>query len=321
MAFLIFLPKSPNDKYKKRMTLTKFNSSNRFIFKELVLFAAIWLFIVTFGNGLVLPLITKIMGIENLPAFLGQLSEYSSPEYRLLGKLVMILNQLFTFFIPSLIFLLWIHQRKAVSFLSLNRFPNVNVFLAGSLLIVAAFPLAQFLLTLNQQIPLPGSAIDLEKQAEGLTKALVVMDYPSEFLLSLVTIAVVPAICEELFFRGILQNYLTKASGEKGIWLTAFVFSAIHMQWEGFLPRFFLGLVLGYLFYWSKSLWLPIIAHFITNGMQVVAVYFYKKTTDVNLEEIGDFPIMVTIIAFFVAIFLGYYIYNQQKLEGEKPVY
>lgn len=303
------------------MTLTKFNSSNRFIFKELVLFAAIWLFIVTFGNGLVLPLITKIMGIENLPAFLGQLSEYSSPEYRLQGKLVMILNQLFTFFIPSLIFLLWIHQRKAVSFLSLNRFPNVNVFLAGSLLIVAAFPLAQFLLTLNQQIPLPGSAIDLEKQAEGLTKALVVMDYPSEFLLSLVTIAVVPAICEELFFRGILQNYLTKASGEKGIWLTAFVFSAIHMQWEGFLPRFFLGLVLGYLFYWSKSLWLPIIAHFITNGMQVVAVYFYKKTTDVNLEEIGDFPIMVTIIAFFVAIFLGYYIYNQQKLEGEKPVY
>ena len=88
-------------------------------------------------------------------------------------------------------------------------------------------------------------------------------------------LAVLPAIGEELIFRGVFQKifYDFFKSGHMAIWVTAFLFSALHFQFYGFIPRLILGLVFGYLFFWSGTLWLPVLSHFVNNAVPVIGVY------------------------------------------------
>lgn len=92
-----------------------------------------------------------------------------------------------------------------------------------------------------------------------------------------------------MLFRGIVQPKLTEHFKNPilGIWVTAIVFSAIHMQFEGFFPRMILGAMIGYLFYWTNNLWVPIVAHFVNNGLQVVVAYFYKDLIVATAENGG----------------------------------
>jgi len=102
-------------------------------------------------------------------------------------------------------------------------------------------------------------------------------------------VAVVPAVGEELLFRGVLQKIMIAWTKNPhfGVWITAFLFSALHLQFFGFFPRMLLGALFGYLFLWSKSLWLPILGHFINNGTVVLASYFYPEM--VNKADIALF--------------------------------
>ena len=97
-------------------------------------------------------------------------------------------------------------------------------------------------------------------------------------------------IGEELTFRGIIQSLVTEKSNNHhiAIWVTAILFSAIHLQFFGFFPRMLLGAFFGYLLVWSGSIWLPIYAHFLNNSMAVVAAYMLNinLTTD-EYEKVG----------------------------------
>lgn len=117
-----------------------------------------------------------------------------------------------------------------------------------------------------------------ENTAEELTKMLTSFDTPWEFLLGFVVIAIVPAVGEELVFRGMIQKELHRGTGNihLAIWLSAILFSAIHMQFFGFVPRMFLGALFGYLYAWSGNLWLPIVAHFVNNGFTITMLYFHQ---------------------------------------------
>jgi hypothetical protein len=88
-------------------------------------------------------------------------------------------------------------------------------------------------------------------------------------------IALLPAIAEELIFRGVFQTIFQRLfrSGHLAIWVTSLIFSTIHFQFFGFIPRLILGLVFGYLFYWSGTLWLPVISHFLNNAFPVIMTY------------------------------------------------
>ena len=124
-------------------------------------------------------------------------------------------------------------------------------------------------------------------------------------------IALIPAIGEELLFRGVLQQLFTKWTGEAhlAIFISAFLFSAIHLQFFGFLPRFVLGLVLGYMFYWSKNLWLPILAHFTNNAFAIIFNYhfvadkiqidFLNEETSVNISAA-----LISLLAVALLMFL-----------------
>jgi hypothetical protein len=95
--------------------------------------------------------------------------------------------------------------------------------------------------------------------------------------LNLLVIAILPALGEELIFRGVMQKILADVFRKKylAVWITAFFFSFVHLQFYGFLPRLILGLAFGYLYLWSASLWLPIIAHFVNNAVPTLGAYFH----------------------------------------------
>ena len=136
-------------------------------------------------------------------------------------------------------------------------------------------PFIAFLYEWNMSLNLPDWLLVYDEKAEQLTKYFLRMDSLGDLSFNLLVLAIIPAIGEELLFRGYLQQTFAKWFGKPhvAIIVTALLFSAIHMQFQGFLPRLALGVVLGYLFYWSGSLWLPIIAHFINNAMAIFFTY------------------------------------------------
>jgi len=149
-----------------------------------------------------------------------------------------------------------------------------------------------------------------------MIKGILVMNDPGEFLLNLLVIAVLPAIGEELLFRGIVQQQLQRALRRPAvaIWLTAIIFSAIHMQFAGFIPRLILGATLGYLFFWTKNLWMPILAHFATNAVQVIAQYVSGgKLSQAELEKPDVTDWLLGILSLILTVGIGYYLWRMKR--------
>ena len=133
-------------------------------------------------------------------------------------------------------------------------------------------PFIGILLEWNMMIPFPKWLMQFDANSEAIVIAFLQMDTIWDLFYTILVIAIVPAIGEELLFRGYLQqkfgNWLS--SPHIAILTTALVFSVIHFHFQGIIPRFVLGVLLGYLFYWSNSLWLPILAHFVNNAQVVI---------------------------------------------------
>ena len=132
----------------------------------------------------------------------------------------------------------------------------------------------------------------LEETAAATTEKMLNVDTIGGLLLNLLVIALIPAIGEELTFRGVLQQGLMrKMNPHVAIVLSAAIFSFIHFQFYGFLPRMFLGLLLGYMFYITNSLWTSILMHFVNNGTAVVVYYLNNKgTISIDPEHFGEVP-------------------------------
>lgn len=158
--------------------------------------------------------------------------------------------------------------------------------LAAAGLIILTVPFMSGLIEWNAGAHFPGflkgweaSAREMENRAQDLTRYLTQFSTATRFLVGLLVIAVVPAISEELVFRGVVQRNLVQWTGSRhvGIWLAAAVFSAIHFQFFGFVPRFVLGLVLGYLYEWSGNILVPMAAHFTQNAFQIILLYAQQR--------------------------------------------
>lgn len=197
----------------------------------------------------------------------------------------------FTFtFVALVIAFLAKDQRGAFYFLQFRkRLKGFDLGL-GVLLLLCSFPLIMFSNWLNSILPLPESLITLENNQNWLVGEVLRMENPGELLMALLVAAVAPAVGEELLFRGVLQPRVQQATASVhlGIWITAALFSAIHLQFVGFLPRMLLGALLGYLLLWSGTLWLPIIAHFLFNATQIFGAYWNPDmfTTAMETEKI-----------------------------------
>lgn len=170
----------------------------------------------------------------------------------------------------------------------------------------------------NANISLPESlkafeswAREKEDLAKQLTDFLTKFDSVGEFILAFVVIAILPGIGEELVFRGLLQPELHRATKNihAAIWISAIMFSAIHMQFFGFMPRVLLGALFGYLYYWSGDLRIAMFAHFVNNGFSVLMMYLNQlDVVDIDLEtpEVAPWPVVAgfTIITFGLLVYL-----------------
>ncbi len=201
-------------------------------------------------------------------------------------RILLAAQHLFVFILPGLAFGFIFFQAKAFKSLDLAKVPGWLLAFLGIIFLLATYPLVNLSFLLNESITLPSWATQFENQAQDTLKTVLVMNTPFIFLANLLLIAILPGIGEELIFRGIIQKQIGGIfkSPIAAIWISAFIFSAIHLQFEGFFPRVVLGATLGYLYYWTGNLWVPMIAHAFNNGIQVVLIYF----TGMDLSEFDE---------------------------------
>ncbi len=273
---------------------------------SLVLFAQLGLLLFCSGIGVMLYVL--ICSIAGWDASLS-LSATSPWAERWQVRLQLGLAHFFGFIVSGAV-TVWIFYRGLTQtrmswpdYLQTRHRPSWPTLLLGILLMAVSVPLVLYSLNLNQQIPLPEIFKTAENQAEEALKGLLQMEHPSELLANLVLIALLPAIGEELVFRGVVQRQLMRVIVNPwvAILLSSMVFSAAHFQFEGFLPRMLLGFLLGWLYWQTKNFWVPVIGHFFNNGIQVFGQYLYRKEiSTVDLEKDIQVPWEFAAISIFM---------------------
>ena len=211
-------------------------------------------------------------------------------------KLIQLLTMVGLFVIPTLTYAYICELDLKLKF----NFDLKSLLLAVAIMFLIN-PFIAFINEWNMSFNFPDWMLVFDKKAEDVTMYFLKMESLNDLIFNLLVLAIIPAIGEELFFRGYLQQTFVNYFNRKdlAIIITAFLFSAVHMQFQGFLPRFVLGLILGYLFYCSGSLWLPIIAHFINNAMVVSFAYptlfqypYFTKNTSTWYEAFLSFMVV-----------------------------
>ncbi|MEW5845122.1 MAG: type II CAAX endopeptidase family protein [Bacteroidota bacterium] len=203
-------------------------------------------------------------------------------------KLMQILQTIGIFIVPAILSAS-LFSKKPWHYLGFQRVKSDTI-LKTLLIVVVSLPAINLLASVNQLIPLSGWMIELERKAEALTKAFLITDNYWVFLVNVVMVAILPAIGEELIFRGILQRRLVELTCSRwiGILIAAAVFSGIHMQFQGFIPRLALGVAFGYLLEVTGSIWVPIAAHFFNNAIAATGYMLIGSgSVDERIEDIG----------------------------------
>ena len=196
-------------------------------------------------------------------------------------KWLQFLQTMGTFLLPSILCAwLWDENRQPFNWLNLNKGADWQSFVLAIGIMICAIPAINLLADLNSRIDLPDSLDFIEQKfkayeasAAALTQRFLQADNIGVLLLNIGLMALLPALAEELSFRGTLQQLL--GNKHLAIWITAIIFSAIHMQFYGFIPRMLMGAMFGYIFVWTGSLWIPIVMHFTNNGLAVLAFYIF----------------------------------------------
>jgi len=227
----------------------------------------------------------------------------------------------FTGFVVSSILIVKIYRFKIADFLNTHFNFSPKLYFLVPLLFISAVPFISYTGWVNASLKLPSFLEgterwmrEMEFQNGVLSLFLASGDGIGALLLSILIMAVIPAIGEEFLFRGIIQRSLIdfKINPHSAIFITALVFSAMHMQFFGFFPRFFLGVILGYLYFWSGSIWVPILGHFFQNASSVALIYWMKHSDQADLgEAVSSTPqVGMALVSIVLSAGLGYAIFK-----------
>ena len=232
------------------------------------------------------------------------------PEFVNAVRVVQVVSTFVTFFLPAY-FTALILNRKPAKLLGFSTQFTIKQLLLSVVIMFAAALTAGALAELNEKIPLPKAAMaffrTLEDNYSAQVEVITNMKSFGDYAVSLIMIAILPALFEETFFRGGMQNLITKSSGNYwlAIILTSIIFSLIHISYYGFLARVCLGIVLGLIYYYSQSLWLSIAAHCFNNAFAVTQMYVLLREGKTVKEAMNDkMPFWWGIIAVIALYFL-----------------
>jgi uncharacterized protein len=266
-------------------------------------------------GGIILGL-AKFQGID-FTQFMSGLNENSAIGDRNFVRAVLFLNHLFSFILPAIGTVIFVYKHRETNYLRLTKLPDWRTVQLAFLILIFSVPLVQYSYLLNKMIPLPQWMRGMEQDTSRMLEAILKKDYWYEAVLNIFLIGVIPAIGEELVFRGILQQQLEKLLKNEHVtvWVSAAIFSAIHMQFEGFFARMILGALLGYLFVWTRNLWIPMIVHLLNNSLQIIAMYAANIKPE-DMEKMSSEDKMtwwMALISLVLVVIIGYFIKEHQK--------
>ena len=299
-------------------------------------FGQLGILIALLGAGLILASVVSVIIIKlalNVPLS-GLAAAILDPKNIQVARFVQFVSTLFLFAMPAFVFAA-IAERRPVYYLGFSTHSNARQFYLVLLLVIAALFAQSTISQLNEMIPLSKNwAATFKRMEDEYTKEVLGMAQMKNFgdyIYALIILAFLPALFEEMFFRGALQQTFVRLfrNAFAGILITSIFFSAAHFSFYGFLTRLFLGLLLGYIFYYSKNIWLNITAHFLNNAVVVTGLYLLSrsgKLTEKSLED-ENYPIYVGIIA-IVAVFALFTFFKRESIktavlthDGEKEEY
>jgi membrane protease YdiL (CAAX protease family) len=259
------------------------------------LFGCIFLFLLIVA-GVVLPFLPKLI---------------SNPLAAI--RISVVFQDLMIFILPAIATAMVV-TRLPAQMLCVDRKPKLSIVMLALAVMVCAMPVLNCIIQWNQNWHLPESMANVEQYfrqledgAEATAKFLMSGASIPSLIVTILIVAVLAGFSEELFFRGALQRILsqTKINIHVVIWLVAVIFSAFHLQLFGLVPRILLGAYLGYLLYWSKSLWVPMIAHIFNNTLVVISEYYSANTGAESaienlggtLNSVGDYVVVLVSLA------------------------
>lgn len=300
-------------------------------------------FMILLGLTLACALLTQFLAVIGYLFFSGDYKNLGTglDTSKLLDSPSFLYTSLFissvgTFLLPSL-FLQNLEKHQYQYFEAKPRRISLYLFLTLLFLLVAN-PIMEYISIWNQNMSFPEALKGLEnwmfekeQQSADLIKQVIMTSSLSRLALNLFVMAVVPAIVEEFYFRGSLQGITMRMFGNPhvAIWVTAIVFSAIHLQFYGFFPRMILGLIFGYSYYWTKNIWIAVFGHFVNNA-SVTIIAYYLHSQGKSFEEIQkmeSYSSIYYILSIVLTLAVGYYFYQvshksdeyKQSQLGENP--
>lgn len=239
------------------------------------------------------------------------------------------LSTIGTFLLPAYVF-----QRlnKQVTIFPIRNRYDWKVYFLVLMFLFTLAPSMSLIAHWNMQMEFPDAWEGIEKKVramenemETFMKPLLMTNEWDGLLINIVVLAVLPAVGEELFFRGAIQHIATRIFRSEyiAIWVVAFVFSAIHFQFYGFFPRLLLGAFFGYLVVWTRNIWTAVFAHFVNNSMVVILCFYYalQGKTYSDLVAGQSYSLIVYLGSLIFSLIIGFIFYQyvtRIKLYGKR---
>lgn len=264
---------------------------------------------------------------------MASLTDFDNPETIFLLKYFQTVQAFGLFIVPPLI-LGYLFYGRTTEYLYLNKSINSSTLLLVVVLMFFAGPFINFIGELNNSMVFPEWLAGMEKwmkdaeeNAAIITEAFLNVKTIPGLAFNIFMVALLPAIGEELLFRGVIQRIFTNMTKNYhwGLWISALLFSALHMQFYGFVPRVLLGAIFGYMLVWSGSIWLPIIGHFLNNAIAVIAIYLINNNLiSPKFEEYGttsdSYYLAALSLALIVVLMLMIKRHNEGNQLEFKPI-
>jgi uncharacterized protein len=261
---------------------------------QLALFMAIILFGAIFSmlSAIILSMLFFGMGLDEIGTTMQSGSELGLQS----GRLIQLISQVGMFILPPVAFALMVSPSIA-DYMGLKNKSTLSHYIPMLMLMFVCLPLIHGLAELNQSVSLPEGMSGLEQwmmqkeqQAREMTEFFLGVTTLGGLLFNLFMIAVMPSLGEELVFRAVLQPLLGRIfrNIHAGVLVSALIFSLMHFQFYGLIPRFVLGLFLGYAYLWTRSIWVPVLMHFVNNAAAII-VYFlwHNGHIAVDMDKFG----------------------------------
>lgn len=277
------------------MAFTAYRNLNPWL--QLIMVAAVMLI-----SFLLLTVIATVIAIPlfGITSLMGSLAtgDWNDPSIIRLLKYMQVVQSLGLFVLPPFV-LGWLFSGHSGHYLQLDRKAVPGAAVLCILAVLVINPFIAYVGTLNQEMSLPDFLGGLESwmkamedRSEAVIDRFMAVETMGGLLFNLLMIAVIPAIGEELLFRGVIQKIFISITRNDhwGIWISAALFSALHMQFYGFVPRMLLGALFGYMLVFSRTIWLPILCHFINNALGVIFLYLENQESQqaAQLSAIGE---------------------------------